>query len=214
MRKSFCLILFTGLFILCSLYMNTQLHAVDTTETFAQGVLTDFEGYASYNFHNGGSGFGFEILIGGGIVTDMLSYYLTAGVSSDNTAANEGGGLGIGLIFTMFQNEKFAIDLLPTFSFDPNHSVGSMTFTNFKSYTYGADIELNFMMLKQFQPYVIFGFSRSFRNSGDNYFQIQNHVDGSNMITIGGVDVNFTRRSHVNTGNPGYWFCFTDKRGP
>ena len=56
--------------------LPATLYAVDTTETFAPGIVTDYELYYSYGWNKLGKAHGLEFLIGGG-PTESLSYFIT-----------------------------------------------------------------------------------------------------------------------------------------
>lgn len=134
--------------------------AVDTTECFSKGAFTDFEGYYSFSYGTGGMGHGWNFLVGGGF-TDTFSYSLSFEIANAGSSI-EVGGLGLGFIITVVEMDKFAMDILPAFSFDANSSKGKLTYPNFEAFSGGADLEFNLMMIKAFQPFILAGFSGSY----------------------------------------------------
>jgi hypothetical protein len=133
-------------------------YALDTTETFTVGYLTEYEAYYNTTVPVGDVGHSLEILIGGGIY-ENLSYYFTAGSLLGGNVDEISGPL-VGLTYTPVSGERFALDFMPAFSFDPEDR-GGLNYTSFKNFTASIDVEMNFIPHKYFQPYTVIGFSVS-----------------------------------------------------
>lgn len=139
--------------------------ALDTTECFAPGIITDLEGYYGYGWDKDGKAHGVEFVIGGG-VADNFSYLFSAGfgkiVPDEGDSISVTGGFGAGLIWTPYEKENLmAIDILPAFTFEPNDVSDDMKSVkpNFTGFSYGVAVELNLMISPMIQPYFAFGYT-------------------------------------------------------
>ncbi len=149
---------------LCLLMTSTS-YSIDTTETFAPGAVTDYEGYYAYGWDDSNSAHGLEFLIGGGF-TETFSYLVTFGYAQETPDEGDSvsvyGGLGLGLIWTVIDNENaLALDILPALTFEPNdvNDEGTSVKPNFQGLSYGAAVELNIMYSSVIQPYIIAGYT-------------------------------------------------------
>ncbi len=149
---------------------TTTLFALDTTECFTPGILTDYEAYYGYSWDDDIKTTSGEFLIGGGIA-ETFSYFATTDIEHENPQGESKirtyGGFGFGLIWTPIQMENtLEIDLMPEFSLAPNNvsDNGKSITPNFKGYSYGASIEVNITSFSMFQPYFAGGFI-NYRNT-------------------------------------------------
>jgi hypothetical protein len=136
--------------------MGAPAFALDTTETFGVGVLTDFEAYYGRSHSSEGRGNSLNLLMGGGI-TENFSYSVSGGFAETSDSA-EVSGLVMGLIWTVIGGDSFAADIMPYGSYTSQKTSGEMSYPGFESYSVGADLELNFMFFKAFQPYFLAGY--------------------------------------------------------
>lgn len=147
----------------------SHIYALDTTECFTPGIATDFEAYYSYGWNKDGKAHGFDFLIGGGF-TETLSYYIAGAFSKDVPDSGDSftniGGFGTGLFWTPYEKGKFiSIDILPLLFFEPNDVAddGKSAKPDFNGMSFGCAVEINFMMIEKFQPYLVIGYT-GYRN--------------------------------------------------
>jgi len=170
------------LFFLLFVFIITSLKpasALDTTESFSPGILTEFEGYYICDWEYETINRSEEFLLGGGI-TEKFSYYVTFAFGQEDEEHSSTiktiGGIGLGLVWTAVEiNKNFAIDLLPFFSFESNKISDDQKTVkpNFKGFSYGGSIEFNCMMLEIIQPYFLAGYTNyhnSSQGSDNNYY--------------------------------------------
>jgi hypothetical protein len=142
--------------------------ALDTTECFSVGAITDFELYGNMNFLEDSKEKGMDILVGGGILPNFSWYITAAGASAGKD--RELAAPGLGLIWTGLESESFAMDILPGFALDPCKTRDRLTYSDGKAFTYGVNLEFNLMSLKAFQPYIQTGIETSYvKDSDDRY---------------------------------------------
>ncbi len=145
--------------------MGAPAFALDTTETFGVGALTDFEAYYGRSHSSEGRGNGLDLLTGGGI-TENFSYSVSGGFAEAADSA-EISSIGMGLIWTVIGGESFAADIMPYGNYTSQKTSGEMSYPGFENYSVGADLELNFMFFKAFQPYFLAGYSYDYDSNAE-----------------------------------------------
>ncbi|MDY6934026.1 MAG: hypothetical protein SVZ03_07375, partial [Spirochaetota bacterium] len=157
---------------------QSLLYALDTTEVFSLGPVTDFEAYYGYDWDNDNKYPSGEFLIGGGI-TERFSYLIRGVLSQEIHEEGDTirifGGVGFGFIWTVKEKENmFAFDMLPAFTFVPNDIADNEKSAkpNFKGFSYGVSIEVNLTMISMLQPYLLAGYTNynNTAETGDDEF--------------------------------------------
>jgi len=137
----------------------SNLYALDTTEPYSRGFLTEFEIYSSLGYGVESKAGSTNFIVGGGIL-DSLSYCFTGEVGYSDSGF-EISSVGIGFIYNAITMKQFALDFMPVFNFSGNKIDGKVSYPNGKLISYGLDLEFNLTLLKFFQPYLLVGFSGS-----------------------------------------------------
>jgi hypothetical protein len=165
MKRALCI---TILSTIISIPVQPSAWALDTTECFSVGAITDFELYGNMNFPEDSREKGIDLLAGGGILPGF-SWYVTASAASAGRE-REIAAPGLGLIWTVLESESFAMDILPGFALDPHRTENRTTYCDGRAFTYGVNLEFNLMALKAFQPYIQTGIETSYiKDSDDKY---------------------------------------------
>ena len=152
------LLLFTALFAA----VPNNLSALDITEPFSTGILTNFEGYYGRTFPKDGDQKNFsEFIIGGGF-TENFSYFFSGSAASDFKSVES---VGLNFIWQFISTENFAICLISHAAFIADEDEKLTAY-----YDLGADIELHLSALKVIQPYLGIGYSYTQnREESDDY---------------------------------------------
>lgn len=148
----------------------TRSFAIDTTECFSPGIATDFEAYYSYGWNKEGKAHGLDLLIGGGIM-ETLSLYISGALSKDIPDRGDSvtctGGIGTGILWTPYENENLiSVDIMPALNFEPNDvdNDGKSVKPDFKGISFCCAVEINFLIIEIFQPYIVLGYTNYRKN--------------------------------------------------
>ena len=153
-------------FLFFWIFYVPAIYAVDTTEDFEIGPITNFESYYKAGFGESGFGQELEFVIGGGFVKSF-SYNIATGVSHKDKMT-EITGVSLGLFWNVVTIENFAFDIMPGFSFDPNKTSKKIMYPDFNAFTGNVDLEFNITPLTKFQPFVLAGFAYSYNHKSGN----------------------------------------------
>ncbi|MCP4137876.1 MAG: hypothetical protein GY754_43340 [bacterium] len=150
-------ILTIELILFAILLTSSNIFALDTTECFDVGIVTDLEGYYNFSRNKDEQSHSTQIVVGGG-PHERLSYTLSTDFSrsepDEGEATTSVGAIGAGLTWTVIKTNPIEIDLLPHFTYDSRN--------NFKAWTLGGDMEINFILFKSVQPFIVAGFANSY----------------------------------------------------
>ena len=139
-----------------------NLYALEITEPFSPGIITDIEGYYGRTFPKEGAQKNFsEFIIGGGF-TENFSYFFSGSAASDFKSVES---VGLNFIWQFISTENFTSCLIPHAAFIADKDEKLTAY-----YDLGADIELHLSALKIIHPYLGSGYSYTQnRKESDDY---------------------------------------------
>jgi len=140
-----------------------SLYALDITEPYSKGILTEFEGYCGRTFPKDGNQKNFSEFIVGGGFTESLSYFFSGSAASDFKSLESAG---FNFIWQFIATDGFTSCLIPHAAFIADEDKKLTAYCGL-----GADIEVHLFVLKVIQPYFGAGYSYTQnRKDADDYF--------------------------------------------
>ena len=181
--------------------MTSNLFALDITEPFSPGILTDFEGYYGRTFPKEGDQKNFSELIIGGGFTENFCYFFSGSAASDFESVES---VGLNFIWQFISTDNFSGCIIPHAAFVADEEEKLTAY-----YDLGADIELSLSALKIIQPYLGAGYSYTKnRKESDDYTWTVPLYFGI-MVPLGETGIEFFGQFTAEPCREGTWETIT-----
>ncbi|MCL1864316.1 MAG: hypothetical protein FWF73_00710 [Spirochaetes bacterium] len=195
MKRKYFLALTLVAAIACNLY------ALDITEPFSPGIVTDFEGYYGRTFPKEGDQKNFSELIVGGGFTENFSYFFSGSAASDFKSVES---VGLNLIWQFISTEGFTSCLIPHAAFIADDDEKLTAY-----YDLGVDIELHLSALEVIHPYLGAGYSYTQNRKESNDYMWTIPLYFGIMIPVGKTGIEIFGQFTAEPCKEGTWDTIT-----